>query len=151
MPPIICDPANCPTGKRVDEALESIGGLRQDLTGARQDYKKTHEEYKETQKALTETNNVLIKQTTKLEGVSFRMETDRNERREEVKELFSKVEVINVGLASKADKKIETILASKADKESVFTRSTIGIMLTCMSLMFGGIMIAIAILEYGKQ
>ena len=115
--PIKCDPANCPTGKRVDEALNAIGGLRQDLGHTRQDYK-------DTQRAFSETHDALIEQTATLGNVVQNMDRDREERKETEEKLFSKVNANTV------------TIESKADKDKVVTKSGATILISILALVF---------------
>jgi len=109
----VCDPANCPTGKRVDEALNAIGGLRNDLNNTRQDYK-------ETQKSFADTHDALIEQTATLSNVVTNMERDRADWKESVDKLFSKVNSVDKELETKADKEdMNEKLNSKVSRSSV--------------------------------
>jgi hypothetical protein len=128
---LICDPANCPTGKRVDEALNAIGGLRQDLGNTRQDYK-------ETQKAFSETHDALIEQTATLSNVVQNMERDRAERKDIEEKLFNKTNANTVAIESKADKDEVNNEFTAVRKEKV-SRNGVLLVVGIITLVFGAL------------
>lgn len=93
----ICDPANCPTGKKVNKALFIMERFSNDIQEVKKDYKDGHK----ANEVLRET---IIENTAQIANVVNNMEHDRKDWKEDKRELFDKVNNVAVGLANKASK-----------------------------------------------
>ena len=119
MAPKICDPANCPTGQKVNKALQVQASLDARVETAVKSIETTNE-------VMRETHDAVVEQSVKLDNVVDNMERDRQDWKEDRQILFTRTTDL---------------------KDRSFTTKAAGFWIIVLGTYFTVIVIAIKILE----